>query len=313
MATLSNFQLMNQLTTTTSSGAVDPNGEWDCVPTCIAAGMQFLTGLKFQGGILKEAVYGLAYQGATSAGAYVQYCAQHGVHLYSLQGSNDELIAAAHMQVQAGHPTIITIPDPYIDLTLFPGYSHVEIFFGEDSGELTALDPYIAQSVTQSDSAWSSLLQFGELWILEKIVEEEPMIISLSTPGIASFYSQAPGSAWKCNKNGLIVGNAILSFYRMLGGSALCGLTYLGLPTSNERGIPGKVGVTEQDFERATLRYDPGHVVDNPPGSGVVYLVNRTMQPATPAQSVQVVADPATLAALAQATQKLNQIGAILR
>ena len=289
MTTLVNFPLKNQRITVTSNGTIDINADYDCVPTSIAAAMQYLTGLKFEGGVLKEVAYGVSYQGGTAASAYVQYAAQHGVRLYSMQGSNTDLIAAVHLQIQAGHPVLITIPDPYLDLTVFPGASHVEVFFGESTGNLTVLDPFIARAVTKTDQEWAALLQFGEVWILERI--EDKVSISLTTPGISTFFSQALGNAWKCNKNGFLVGNAILSFYRMFGGSALCGVTYLGLPTSDERGIADKPGVVTQAFERATVCYDPGHLLDNPPGSGVVYLIHAPTQTVT-------ANDPATLAQL---------------
>ena len=285
MTTLQNFPMLNQKVTTLSDGSADPNQLYDCVPTTIAAALQYLTGKAYQGGVLKEAVYGRSYQGATSAAAYVQYCAQQGVRLSSLQGNSGQLVQLAHQQVQAGHPAIGTEPDPYVDLSQFPGTTHVICFFGEDTHTLTAMDPFGGFAITQTDSVWAQTLVDGEIWIIEKL--EDTVTISLTTPGLSNYFSQAPGNAWKCIKpnNPYVIGNAILSFYRMFGGAALCGLTYLGLPLSNETSVAGHAGVTEQAFERATVRYDPQHVLDSPPGSGAVYLIHQsTSSSATQAQ-----------------------------
>lgn len=97
--------------------------------------------------------------------------------------------------------------------------------------------------------------------------------IDLTNGTVASHFSGADNTMWTCKDNGFIVGHAILDFYRKFGGDALCGLAYLGLPCSNEQSV-GHPGVVYQRFERGILCYDPGHVLDNPPGSGPVYLMH---------------------------------------
>lgn len=97
--------------------------------------------------------------------------------------------------------------------------------------------------------------------------------IDLTNATVASHFSGTDNTMWQCKDNGFVVGHAILDFYRSFGGTALCGLTFLGLPTSNEQGV-GHPGVVYQRFERGILCYDPGHVLDNPPGSGSVYLMH---------------------------------------
>ena len=106
----------------------------------------------------------------------------------------------------------------------------------------------------------------------------ETMAIDISTPGVSSFF-EGTGDVWKCKKNNFLVGHGILGFYKKFGGDALCGITYLGLPTSNERAVQGHPGVVEQDFERATARYDTGHALDNPPQSKDVYLIHVEQNP----------------------------------
>lgn len=104
--------------------------------------------------------------------------------------------------------------------------------------------------------------------------QEDPIVtIDLTNSTVASHFTGGT-DIWQCKDNGFIVGHAILAFYQSYGGNALCGLTYLGLPLSNETSVPNHSGVVYQRFERGVLCYDPGHVIDNPPGSGDVYLLH---------------------------------------
>lgn len=104
--------------------------------------------------------------------------------------------------------------------------------------------------------------------------EEEPIMINLNTPGVGDYF-EGDDNAWKCKQTGFIIGGAgAVKFYSELGGNALCGLTYLGLPIGPATGITGKPGVVYQRFERGVLCYDPGHILDNPPGAGSFYLLH---------------------------------------
>ena len=98
-------------------------------------------------------------------------------------------------------------------------------------------------------------------------------MIDLTNPTVASHFSGTNNTMWKCT-NGFVIGHAILDFYRKFGGDALCGLSYAGLPLSNELPIHGYPGVVQQEFERCALQYDANKVCDNPPGSGPVYVVH---------------------------------------
>jgi hypothetical protein len=111
-------------------------------------------------------------------------------------------------------------------------------------------------------------------------LEGDPVkTISLSDPEVAKYYKQASGNAWECTVQGYqnVIGNAMLKFYQEYGGNDLsgyCGLTYLGLPITNEIPVPGIAGATAQRYERAVLVYDPSHKNDSPPGAGSVYLAH---------------------------------------
>ena len=96
-------------------------------------------------------------------------------------------------------------------------------------------------------------------------------MIDLTNPVVAQFFTATPDGQWQCKQTGNIVQFGMLNFYRSFGGDAYCGLTYLGLPRSNEIPIAGHPGVVKQEFERGCLVYDPQHQVDNPPGAGEIY------------------------------------------
>lgn len=97
------------------------------------------------------------------------------------------------------------------------------------------------------------------------------MQIDLNNAVVAMYLEAVAEKQWRCKKNGHIIQFGMLHFYRSYGQNAFCGLTYLGLPLSNEIAIDGLPGVVKQQFERGWLVYDPDHKFDHPPGAGEVY------------------------------------------
>lgn len=98
--------------------------------------------------------------------------------------------------------------------------------------------------------------------------------IDLTDPVVAGYFGTTPDGQWQCKRTGFIVRKGILSFYCSHGKDAFCGLTYLGLPLSNEISITGLPGVVKQEFERGWLVYDPNKKFDNPPGASEVYFMH---------------------------------------
>lgn len=113
-----------------------------------------------------------------------------------------------------------------------------------------------------------------DAFALMPIPGEDVVTINLSNSTVAYFF-EADGSSWKCKQTGHIINaGAMLNFYVAFGGTALCGLTYLGLPISDEVAMPGKTSVTYQRFERGALVNDAAHAYDGPPSAGAVYLAH---------------------------------------
>lgn len=162
MTELPNFPIISQLV----DG--DVNDQFNCVPTSIAAGLEYLTGNKFTGGQVKDAVYGTPYQGVTEIGAFAEYCTQQGVHLSEVWGIGTVLTNAIIGNIKNGLPVLGTEPDPY-EPKGTTGWTHAIIFYGfdENKGTLTAMDPYIAAPVTKSVTEWASILQSSEVWSME--------------------------------------------------------------------------------------------------------------------------------------------------
>jgi N-acetyl-anhydromuramyl-L-alanine amidase AmpD len=101
----------------------------------------------------------------------------------------------------------------------------------------------------------------------------------LDIKAASNFFVDLGNNVWRCPKTGYVIGHGILDFYRRIGGGALFGLTYLGLPLSNEIPIEGYSGVVLQRFERGVVCWDPDHLVDHPPGSGPAYLMHLDSGP----------------------------------
>lgn len=108
--------------------------------------------------------------------------------------------------------------------------------------------------------------------------KEETVTINLTTPGVSRFFEAVPGNSqqWRCIQNGHIIQYGILQAYQSYGNSGECGLTFLGLPLSNEITIDAVKypGVIKQYFERGCLLYDPSHLIDSAPGGGGVYAAH---------------------------------------
>ena len=102
---------------------------------------------------------------------------------------------------------------------------------------------------------------------------KEAMMIDLTNSNVA-FYYENEGGTWKCKQTGFSIHGGILQFYQRFGGNALCGLTYLGLPLSNEIAFAQGKPMVKQYFERGVVAYDPQHQEDDPPLAHDVYLMH---------------------------------------
>lgn len=253
---LLNFPFVNQRT----DG--DLNHDFDCVPSSLEAGANYLLGKPvINDAAMKDAIYGAGYVGGTAASAYVDYLKARGVHIYPIDGAYPDLIKQAHQHLAAGHPVVFTRDDPY---SSNPADSHVCVWYKDTATSLTCMDPFGAHAITMTDTVWEQHLRFNEIWIMEK---------AMLTINDSHYFTDLGNSVWKCT-NGNLLGHGMLNYYCTTGVSPLFGLTLYGLPLTGEIAIPGHAGVVLQVFERGVLCYDPGHVIDNPPGSGSVYAMH---------------------------------------
>lgn len=163
---LTNYPMLGQLADTN-----EVNREFDCVATCLASALQYLTHRHYTSSQVKDAVYGANYVGPTNPPNYVKYCSEQGVQMTAINGSPNYLIEAIHVHLVAGEPCCLTIPDPYAPASL--GWTHMLVAFGCSgssigTGSIVCLDPYVAKSVTYSNAELANLLRFDQIWVLSK-------------------------------------------------------------------------------------------------------------------------------------------------
>lgn len=280
MAELVNYPFVNQLNSPTLDGRADENKWFNCVICSILSAMLYRKP-ELRGHIepdsIKDAVLGEGYQNeGTDAHWFVNYVAKYGLKLYPIecQGS---VAQEAHKLIESGYPAIFTEIDPYVNTSLpqYAGWTHVCSFFKEIPGGLAAMDPFGGKLVEKSDAAWSSVIVGKELWT----VELEQIVINIQQ--VAGYFTENDAHHWTCKATGKVLQYAILDAYKSYGNADLCGLSFLGLPRSNEiqiehlgpkyQHLAGK-GIVVQVFERGDLVYDTGHLLDSAPGiSGAVY------------------------------------------
>lgn len=206
---LKNFPNMDQKTTTLADGTLDPNHDFDCVPTSIADCLSWYTGRPFSGGAIKEAVYGRNYVGGTIAAMYINYCAAQNVRLFNVQGDGPTLVKAVRENLAKGMPTLITEPDPYVAASL--GWSHVLVAYAADEdapGTITMRDPYGMHDAVHTDATWASLFEFGEVWPLAPIVQptqEKPIIMTTLDRLKAAGWHDDPAADKLTAPNGLFM------------------------------------------------------------------------------------------------------------
>ena len=229
-----------------------------CVPTSLAACLQYLTGKSFDGADIKDTIYGTDYQGPTDPAKYVPYCQQHGVSMYAVNGSNTQLISVIQQQIALNHPVLLSETDPYADASL--GFTHMVAAFKCDFKSITVMDPFLGRPVAKSNAQWEQDLRYNQVWVLEKIEV-------LSIQQASQFFDEVqPDEVWKCKQTGFTISHGILAYYRSCTNKGLNGISMFGLPTSPEIAIPGYTGCVIQRFERSCLIYDPHNAIDRVPG-----------------------------------------------
>ena len=242
MAVLANFPRISQ-----RDG--DLNADYDCVPASIANCLTWLVGKPYTASQVKDAVYGQAYTGGTDAHKYVGYCAEQGVTLAPMDGNGSQLVSDLRSAIAAGHPCLITEPDPYA-----AGWTHVCAAYADDGTSITVMDPWIDQPVANTDGEWAAQLQDNEIWVL---VLEDAML-SITDPWVSVYFKQTASNPdrWQCT-NGQTLYAGILAGWRAMNGAPR-------LPTGAE--VKCGSQAVYQECESGIVLYDPAHEFDAPGG-----------------------------------------------
>jgi hypothetical protein len=270
MAILYKFPMVTQRTNVRPATDPDPNGGWDCVEASVGVCLLWYLGLnqwteQINPDALKNAAYGDYYTGGTSAGRLVSFCRALGLHLYPIDGTPAQLVQTAHQLIESGRPAIFTEPDPY---SSNPNDSHVCVFFADGPGNLTALDPFPVPngaSVQRTDAAWQARLLFNQLWTMEPLGEDIPML--QPTDPMGRFYQVKNDHTWHCIQTGQDLAWGHLDFWRRHGGA-------FGLNLTSEIRLSQLPQTAIVVYQRAIAIYDPDNVSKQKmPGDGPVFLL----------------------------------------
>jgi hypothetical protein len=264
----------------------------DCVPTSIAASLQYLTGKQYTGEELVHAVYGKNYKGGTAAIEYVSYCAKAGVKLSAIS-SNDPnyLVQQAHAQLALGHPALCTIPSSYTPPAdrFNPGLSHCVVFYKDSPGVLAAMNPWQAFTQANTDSWWAARFCFGQVWIMEK--------------GSMSGIPQG----WKDNGSTLVAPNGKAITLGFRGWVLAHDWRADNAPLENAHG--SDAGGTEQAFLNVRLRWtDKTGVYEQPYGQDYLQAVSNLQAAQAQVKTLQAKVDAAPTSTTEAEKQFLNSL-----
>lgn len=164
--------LKSQLNEPTSDGKPAENDHYDCVATSLADGLQYLLKRSFNGDELKDSVYGQGYTGGMAAVRYVDYCARLGIALEAINGSQDQLLAALHREIHAGHPCLVTMPSQWGSAPSQPGWdprnpngwTHVGLASGDGPDMIRVMNPWGGFWHDGTTDYWRVRLCYGQIW-----------------------------------------------------------------------------------------------------------------------------------------------------
>lgn len=167
MSELYNFPLRSQLSI--DAGEDGANSEYNCIPVCVCASLEYLTGNHYHPDALKDAVYGRAWANeGTSVAAFVPYCLAQGVILFTLPCQHRPLaVIRAREELAKSRPVLFAQQDDYSPG--HPDWKHTCVFYKETERELTCLDPYGGFALTHSDTEWAARMRSSNLWVMARI------------------------------------------------------------------------------------------------------------------------------------------------
>lgn len=177
MIELKGFPFRNQLREVKpSDGKADENASYNCVPTSLAACIQYLTGKVIPADDLKDAVYGQGHIGGGDELRYGPYVAAHyGVKLgYTpLPSASQAIIDHIRAELKAGHPVIVTMHSAWSTpwWQAQGGGLHVGVAYAiseTDAGVLHIMNPWRGFDHVQPVSWWRDRLGIG-VWPVSKI------------------------------------------------------------------------------------------------------------------------------------------------
>jgi hypothetical protein len=113
---------------------------------------------------------------------------------------------------------------------------------------------------------WAALWAYLQPPAAPQIKTGDLKMLELTDP-MGRLFSDSTNSCWVCNANKIRIGGDHLVFFRKHEG-------IFGLPLTSEIRLAQYPQATFVVYERVIAVFDPEHKIDNPPGSGDVYLIH---------------------------------------
>jgi hypothetical protein len=255
MIELKGFPMRNQLADVPSADRQpSENRVYNCVPTCLAACIQWYTGKKIPADDLHDAVYGQGHVGGGAELSYTSYVKAHyGLALgYTpLPSASQQIIEHTRSELRLGHPVVLTMHSAWSTPWAKAAGSglHVGVAYAiseDDAGVLHIMNPWRGFDHAAPVSWWRDRLGIG-VWPVSKIA------VASVLPAGFSWNKTSGVLTWP---NGQVSSGGIgAKTYA----DVLSGAWQAGYPQRAERKIADAHGMLAfQTFGSATIIWRPG-------------------------------------------------------
>lgn len=129
-----------------------------------------------------------------------------------------------------------------------------------------SIDP-VNRSQCPGNYPWAALWAYLKPPAAPQIKTGDDLTMLQLTDPMGKLFSDSSNACWVCNANKIRWGGDHLVFFRKHEG-------IFGLPLTSEIRLAQYPSATFIIYERVIAVYDPQHKIDNPPGSGDVYLLH---------------------------------------
>lgn len=193
---LVNLPLKDQLNDANSDGNPDNNANANCVAEVMASIAEEASGQNVHGGDLKDAVYGVAYVGATNPDNYAKVLHdEYRVDLQMFAGDGNAMVQTIISHLKNHTAVAGAIPSQWgnttaADIAAHGGGTHEVGFCDYDGTNLTAMNPWPVDGHnafyhTMPAAWWASRLVYGHVHVANK----EIAAVAVDTNGLGQGFA----------------------------------------------------------------------------------------------------------------------------